>query len=153
MRPPSSSTTPTRTPLSHTSQSYLDALRRSTITQNNSSSTTEPTTHTNISSLSTSVNQIKLANIQEHVTRSISLLQKEFKQFQQSLNVEIKNQIATALTNIQDPESPSYHNYRAKTTSFQQEFQSSLSSVKKDIANFRHTVKHELERSDRQPRH
>ena len=128
------------TPPSSTTQTYLDALRSSLPNQDSSVHPTEATTLTEISSLSTSTAQIKLLNMQEHLTRSITILQKEFKQFKTTLREEIKNQIDSAVSNLQHFNASSYETYNNITPSLPNELQASIMSAKNDITNFQNSV-------------
>ena len=134
-------------PPSHAAKTYLDALCCTTtnaeITDPPTTTITNPT-NTDISSLSPSTTQIKLSNIQEHVSRSIKLIRKEFKTFQQSLREEIKNQVTSALEVLTKTSASSYSNYNNPKPSIQKDLHESLTSVKDDLKMFRAMVKNEL---------
>ena len=88
--------------------------------------------------------KIELANMKEHITRSITLLQKEFKQFQNDLCNELKLQISATngkpiqtqlpTSNMCD-DLPNVHN----------DLQEALQSVKNDLHKFWQTIKTDLE--------
>ena len=101
-------------------------------------------TNTDMSSLSQSTTQIKLSNIQEHVSRSINMIRKEFKTFQQSLREEIKNQVSAAIEVLTDTTTLSYSAYNNTKPSIQKDLHESLTSVKDDLKLFRATVKNEI---------
>ena len=138
-----SNNAPSEKSITITTQSYLQALTTS-ISKNTSQSFTSPTytesTKSPVSSLSKSLysKRIELANMKEHITRSITLLQKEFKNFQSTLRNELKNQISDNIRNI--PESTSNH----EMSSTSPNLQDSITSLRNKFDQFRTAIRQEL---------
>ena len=147
------------TSLTTTTKTYLDALnafipshaiihqpsnnspKPSTSAPTNTSSPTNTisttTQNSSVSSLTPTKDSIALSNMKEHLTKSISILRKEMKSIQDSLQAEIKDhlsQITESLltTNNQEDQLPSSR------------IQDSISSLRNEFDQFRHAIRQEL---------
>ena len=147
------------TSLTTTTKTYLDALNAvipshtfahqsinkshepPTSTLTNTSSPTHTistkTRNSSLSSLTPTKDSTALSNMKEHLTKSISILRKEMKSIQDSLQAEIKDHLSQItesihITNNQEDKLPSSR------------IQDSISSLRNEFDQFRHAIRQEL---------